>query len=443
MRRRARNPSPKPRPPPPDPTRPERLRITREKRKTRRSTYSIPTTERRAPEVVSIDRWPHHEASDHPLKHKMANKIHKILLYTDTPLFGGAEKQMLLLAKNLNKLLFEVIIVCRKIEILRPLIDEANDLKIKTYLINSKSKHSLNNLTELNKIIKTEKPDLIHVQAWNPMAGKFAILAARQNKIPLIVTEHDPFPLNWPKSLYKKWANQKVAKMITVSHTNQKMLEEIYPEMIGRLTTVHNGIEKFAVINDGKRQQIRREIFKAGPETKIILGVGTLHERKGFKYLISAYSKIHKDYPNSRLIIAGEGPERNSLENLIKNLSLSDKVFLIGQSNDVPALMQCSNLMVLPSLKEAFGLVLLEAMQAGLPIIASKVGGIPEIISSPEKGLLIEPANKNELVKSLHKLLSKDDLSKRFSQKGIEHWKNFSAKEMAEKTGQIYQEILD
>ena len=319
----------------------------------------------------------------------------------------------------------------------------ANDLKIKTYLINSKSKHSLNNLTELNKIIKTEKPDLIHVQAWNPMAGKFAILAARQNKIPLIVTEHDPFPLNWPKSLYKKWANQKVAKMITVSHTNQKMLEEIYPEMIGRLTTVHNGIEKFAVINDGKRQQIRREIFKAGPETKIILGVGTLHERKGFKYLISAYSKIHKDYPNSRLIIAGEGPERNSLENLIKNLSLSDKVFLIGQSNDVPALMQCSNLMVLPSLKEAFGLVLLEAMQAGLPIIASKVGGIPEIISSPEKGLLIEPANKNELVKSLHKLLSKDDLSKRFSQKGIEHWKNFSAKEMAEKTGQIYQEILD
>lgn len=373
----------------------------------------------------------------------MANKIHKILLYTDTPLFGGAEKQLISLAKNLNKSKFEPIIVCRHLETLQLLIDEANQLKIKTYLINSKSKHSLSNLTEFNKIIKTEKPDLIHVQAWNPMAGKFAIMAARQKKIPLIVTEHDPFPLNWPKSIYKKWANQKVAKMITVSHANQKMLEEIYPEMIGRLTTIHNGIEKFASINESKRQQIRREIFKAGPETKVILGVGTLHERKGFKYLIGAYAKIHKDFSNSRLVIVGEGPERNSLENLIKNLSLSDKVFLIGQRDDVPDLMQSANLMVLPSLKEAFGLVLIEAMHAGLPIIASQVGGIPEIIMDQKNGILIEPANKNSLVKALNKLLSKDELAKQLSKNGLEHWKNFSASQMAEKTGQIYQEILD
>lgn len=373
----------------------------------------------------------------------MPKKIHKIILYTDTPLFGGAEKQMLILAKNLDKAIFEPVIVCRKVETLKPLIEEANELKIKTYLIASKSKHSLKNLSELRKILKIEKPDLIHVQAWNPMAGKFAILAARQNKIPLIITEHDPFLLNWPKSIYKKWANQKVAKIIAVSHANQKMLEEIYPEMIGRLTTIHNGIEKFIAIGESKKQQIRREIFRAGPETKVILGIGTLHERKGFKYLIGAYAKIHKDFSNSRLVIAGEGPERESLENLIKNLNISDKVFLIGQSEDVPSLMQSANLMALPSLKEAFGLVILEAMQAGLPIIASQVGGIPEIISSSELGLLIEPANKNKLVKALTKLLSKKDLADQLRIKGLEHWKKFSASKMAKKTSQIYQEILD
>lgn len=383
------------------------------------------------------------EAGGHHLKFKMPKNIHKIILYTDTPLFGGAEKQMLMLAKNLDKSVFEPIIVCRKVETLKPLIEEANELKIKTYLIESKSKHSLSNLGEFQKIINIEKPSLIHVQAWNPMAGKFAIMAARQNKIPLIVTEHDPFSLNWPKSIYKKWANQKVAKMITVSHANQKMLEEIYPEMIGRLTTIHNGIEKFTSISESKRQQIRRAIFNAGPETKVILGVGTLHERKGYKYLIAAYAKIHKDFSNSRLVIAGEGPERDSLENLIKNLNLSDKVFLIGQSENVPDLMQSADLMVLPSLKEAFGLVILEAMQAGLPIIASQVGGIPEIISSSGIGLLIEPANKNELVKALTKLLSKKVLADQLRIKGLEHWKKFSASEMAEKTGQIYQKILD
>lgn len=105
--------------------------------------------------------------------------------------------------------------------------------------------------------------------------------------------------------------------------------------------------------------------------------------------------------------------------------------------------MQSANLMVLPSLKEAFGLVILEAMQAGLPVIASQVGGIPEIINSAEAGILIEAANKNTLVKALQKLLSKPDLAYKLGQNGLKHWKNFSASQMAEKTGQIYIEILD
>lgn len=373
----------------------------------------------------------------------MSNSPHKILFYTDTPLYGGAEKQLLLLAKNLTQQDFDPVIVCRYSEALEKWYEEINKSGLKIIITHTKSKNSLSNFWQLLKIIKTEKPALIHAQIWNPVASKFAFLAAKFKKIPLIITEHDPFPLSGPRKLYKKWSLKIPRKILTVSKANQELINDLYPAHSSKTATVYNGIEKpTKAASEQRRIQIKKQIFHAGEATTIIFSAGTLHERKGYKHLIAAFKKIVNQFDNLKLVIAGEGPERPALEKLIKNLDLEKRVVLLGQRNDIAELMQASDLFVLPSLKEAFGLVILEAMQNGLPIIASRVGGIPEIITSEKVGLLTEAADKNSLVKALQKLLANPSIRQQLKTSGLQHWQNFSAHQMALETEKIYREIL-
>lgn len=368
---------------------------------------------------------------------------HKIIFYTDTPLYGGAEKQMYLLAKHLDKKMFQPIFIFRKLETLKELSEDLAEIGINAYLIPSKSKHSLQNLTYLNKIINQEKPALIHAHIWNPMAGKYAFLSRIQKKIPLIITEHDPFKLSFPKSLYKKISLNFADKIIAVSSSNTELLKELYPAQSTKISTIHNGIEThLKPISEIDLQKIRKNVFQAGPETKVIISVGTLHTRKGFKYLISAYKKVLQKNPNSKLIIVGEGPERENLEKLIKNLSLGKRIMLLGQRSDVSELLQAANLFVLPSIKEAFGLVILESWRAGLPVIASAVGGIPEIITE-NSGIMIEAGNKNELIKAINKVLSNDKLAKDLSKNGKQQLLKFSAEKTAGETAKIYLELIN
>lgn len=369
---------------------------------------------------------------------------HKILLYTDTPLYGGAERQMLLLAKNLDQQKYQPIIVCRYSEALQKWYEEIDKAGIKVIITHTHSKNSLSNFFQLLKIIKSEKPALIHAQIWNPVASKFAFLAARFKKIPLLITEHDPFPVGGHQKIYKNLTLGIPKKIITVSKANQQLMNELYPKHSQKTATIYNGIEKpIGPITATRRLQIKKQIFHAGEATTIIFSAGTLHERKGYKHLIAAFKKIVGQFDNLKLVIAGEGPERPALEKLIKNLDLEKRVVLLGQRNDIPELMQAGDIFILPSLKEAFGLVILEAMQNGLPVIASRVGGIPEIITSEKIGLLTEPADKNSLVKALQKLLSHPNLRLELRQSGLQHWQHFSASKMASETAKIYQEIIN
>ncbi len=372
----------------------------------------------------------------------MQTSKHKIIFYTDTPMYGGAENQMYLLAKYLDRQLFEPIFIIRNLPALDRLASRLQEINIKTYLIPSKSKHSLKNLTQLNKIILQEKPSLIHAHLWNPMACKYIFPVSLLHKIPLIITEHDPFKLGILKTVYKKVTLRFSKSIIAVSEANRQLISHLYPSHNRKTVTIHNGIEDAPKpILATRRHTIRKEIFHVGPETQVIFSAGTLHERKGYKYLISAYRKVLQKFPNSKLIIAGEGPERKKLEKLINNLDLVNRVMLLGQCENISELMQSANLFVLPSLKEAFGLVLLEAMQADLPVIASRVGGIPEIITE-NSGVMVEPADKNALIKAISRLLSHPELMNKLSIQGVIRSKHFSAQKTADGTSQIYLENI-
>jgi glycosyltransferase involved in cell wall biosynthesis len=165
-----------------------------------------------------------------------------------------------------------------------------------------------------------------------------------------------------------------------------------------------------------------------------------LHPTKGLSYLIEAAKRLQVHFPKIHVLIVGEGPQRSELEAQLKSSGLPYS--LVGFLPDAFQVLPAMDLFVLPSVSEGMGLVLLEAMQARIPIVASHVGGIPEVIRDEEDGLLIPPMNPEALAESCTRILRNPELSKRISESGAKRWQEFSVKEMIRQTQAFYQELL-
>jgi glycosyltransferase involved in cell wall biosynthesis len=226
------------------------------------------------------------------------------------------------------------------------------------------------------------------------------------------------------------------------------MLLRLYPELKGKIITVHNGIDiqnfqkNIIHFSSQHKIQLRDKLFNADLKDFIILSVAALHERKGLKYLIEGFTKVLEHNPKSKLIIVGEGPERKKLEKLIKSLNLDNDVLLIGEQKNIAKILKSSDLFVLPSIKEAFGLVLVEAMAVGLPVIGTNTGGIPEIIENNKCGRIVEPENSNELAKTIIELMDNAPIRQKLAYVGHHHVKKFDVTEMVKKTEEIYDAII-
>jgi glycosyltransferase involved in cell wall biosynthesis len=372
----------------------------------------------------------------------------KILFYTDTPQSGGAENQMHLLVKFLNKELFTPVVVLSSNKSLDKIAKKIENENIKVIRQKVLHKHDIRHYFNLKKIIKEEKPDLIHIQIWNPVAGRYAFEAIKN--IPIITTEHDPFKISTIKKIIKKRSFKKISKIITVSNENKILLQKLYPEISKKLKLIHNGIDttlwrsQLLRFTEEERNQIKETVFKAKKDTLIILSVGELHERKGQKYLIEAMPAIIKQYSNIKLIIAGEGKERKNFETLIKKLGISQHVILLGKVTNIYKIYKSSDIFVLPSLREAFGLVNVEAMLTPLPVIGTIAGGIPEIIVNKETGLLIQSKSVKAIENALLKLIKYPEIRLKMAEKGfVRALEFFDAKKMAEKHENLYLKTIE
>ncbi len=389
----------------------------------------------------------------------MNKKPKNILLFTDTPLSGGAELQMFLLAKFLNKEKFNPIVCLGPYTTLDKLAQNLENFDIKVIRLAIKNKNDSKQIKLLKKIIKEEEIDILHIQLWNPASGRFALLAGKSAGIPIITTEHDPFKINFIKDLFKKFTLDDISKIITVSNENRLLIQKLYPTHAKKLKVIHNGIDltwwksQLLSLNKNTRKDIREDTFNI-PHTEdeydqikdttlVALTVAELHPRKGIHILLHAIELLIKDLPenkrNIRFAIAGEGAQRQVLETLIQKRNLEEYVTLLGHQKNIPHLMKSADFFVLPSIREAFGLVNLEAMVAGLPIVATRVGGIPEIIKDESTGLLVKPENPHALKEAIKKIISSKPLRTRLASAGKKHVETyFSAEKMAKEYEKMY-----
>lgn len=206
-----------------------------------------------------------------------------------------------------------------------------------------------------------------------------------------------------------------IDKTVSVSLAVCKhLIENKIPEK--KIHLIHNGVEidRFKPI---EAKDIKAE-FGLRPDEYIIGTAARLTRSKGVFELIEAISILSKKRKNIRLIIAGDGPERNSLELFAKYLGVSERIIFAGLRNDIEKIYSAMDVFILPSINEPFGLAILEAMAVGKPVIATNTGGIPEIIRHEETGLLIEPRSPKAIAEAIDILIEKPEFSKKISQAG-------------------------
>lgn len=171
-----------------------------------------------------------------------------------------------------------------------------------------------------------------------------------------------------------------------------------------RIQTIHNGIDFVPASSDAR--QVIRAALGVNAESPLILSVGRLTEQKAHSVLVRAAQKVRDRFPAARFVIVGDGPLRAALEGEMGQLDLQGTVMLVGGRENIPDYIAAADLFVLPSREEGLGVALLEAMSGGLASVATRVGGIPEIIRDGENGLLVPPDDPDSLTDAIVRLLS-------------------------------------
>jgi len=370
---------------------------------------------------------------------------------------GGAEENTLYTIEGLYKERYEVDLIVG--DEFRE--DILNNIKEKNFkIIRLKGlKGPLNFLYDpiilfkLIRLLKKGHYDVVHTHTTK--AGILGRIAARVNKVPIIIhglhgSAYEAFNsriLNWALIFFEKLTGRFTDAYISVS----ELLSERYKEegigIQAKYFTVHSGMELDKFYNVKEIIIHQEKLLELGIDTKcfVIGNVGRLEAVKGHKYLLDAFKKVVEKRPiiPMKLLIIGEGAERDNLENYVRKINLEDKVIFAGYRKDVEELMAIMDIFVLSSLREGLPRVLVQAAAVGVPSIAFSVDGVPEVVRDNCNGFLVEPKDVDGLVNGILRYIDNRNLIKLHGEKGKEFVKGkWSIEDMVNKVDNIYQELI-
>ncbi|MBV9610271.1 MAG: glycosyltransferase family 4 protein [Acidobacteria bacterium] len=240
-----------------------------------------------------------------------------------------------------------------------------------------------------------------------------------------------------------RWSLAAAMRVITVSdsYAHELARQGVPPS---RLRVVHSAIHPIGKRSDAEIERLRQSLGLL-PDGRVLLAVGRLSDEKGHLDLIAAFKQVRDSLPSAavRLIIAGEGPERSRIEAKAVSLGIREHVTLLGHVADASPYYDIADVMVLPSHREGSPIVLLEAMAAGLPIVATAVGGVPEIVNDGEDTILVEGRNPAALADGIVRVLSDGNLARSLGQNAMHAiTERFSPAKRARTLMDFYKEIV-
>jgi sugar transferase (PEP-CTERM/EpsH1 system associated) len=297
---------------------------------------------------------------------------------------------------------------------------------------------------KLRRLLRHWAPDIVHTRGWGTID---AIIAARMAGVSRVIHgEHgreatDPKGLNPKKNLIRRALSPMVDRFVCVSDDLRRWLTSTVGIAERKVVTVHNGvdIDRFQV----QARDVARRQLGLGATEFIIGTVGRLDPVKDHLSLLNAFAPIAKRSPKARLLVVGGGPMRQIIESQILSLGFSGQVLLLGDRQDVETIMNALDVFALTSIAEGISNTILEAMASRLPVVATRVGGNPELVQDGTTGQLVEARDVAALTTAFAGYLDDSEMCVRHGAAGrIRTEKYFSLERMAADYAELYSDVV-
>ena len=370
----------------------------------------------------------------------------KVLIFIQGLSFGGPEKLVYDMVKHIiknqnNIKIIKLEICCYDIlgHFAEKLIGEKQ--KINLSLLKRKPGIDLFYPFKLVSLIKQKKIDVIH--AHNATAWFYGTWASILTRVPIVYTEHDrSFPTPLRLKYFHYFFGKYATAVIAVSKAVKENLEKY--EHIKNVKVIYNGIDPDLFKPASIEEKVLKKKQLGLNKNDFVLGnVGRMDYWKNQRILIEILPDLKKISPQIKLILVGGGEEEGNLKKSAIKKGVKNDVIFLGQRSDVNQILKAFDIFVFPSLTEGLPLVVIEAMATGLPIVASHVGGIPELVVNGETGFLVSPTSKEEIKEAIIKLLNNPELRKEMGQIARKRFEtHFSLPQMVQKYIEVYEEVV-
>ncbi|MGB3649803.1 MAG: glycosyltransferase family 4 protein [Rivularia sp. (in: cyanobacteria)] len=326
--------------------------------------------------------------------------------------------------------------------------DILREKKVKIYHLDTTRSFNWLSAVKMAQLIKKEEISLVHAHA--PFAGSIiSSLAGKLAGVSVIIHAHlqdalssNSFIRSY-QNMMNSWTSRKCCDaIIAVSHqVKDALITEGFDS--GKFHVVHNGTP----VNNQKINSNIRSELNIPEDIPVVIHIGRLCKSKGQHLLLKAAANLHQSGQEAVYLIVGKDLEQdgaylNYLKDMAQELGINKSVHFLGHRADIPQLLALSDLLVLPSNAEGLPLVILEAMAAGLPVVATPVGGIPEVVIHQQTGFLVPVEDVQALGDAIIKLLQNPYLRNEMGNKALEMVnKDFSVEKMCEEVFDIYQKV--
>jgi glycosyltransferase involved in cell wall biosynthesis len=379
-------------------------------------------------------------------KDTQQRRVHVLTLIDQLVTTGGAERLALEIATRLDQSRFRSTLCASRFELSpaigrneRQMLARVHEAGIGFLGLGRQGRASVWPWRRLAAYLRRERVDVLHAHmfgsnAWGTMIGRLV-------GVPVVVAhehtwsfEGEPLRRIVDRELIGRFSNAFVA----VSREDRRKMIEIERVRPDRIRFIPNGI---ASRGSSPGDSVREELGLG--ECTLVGAVGTLRAQKAYDVLVRAAALIRPRHPDVRVVIVGGGPEREPIERLIAELDLGGIVIMLGQRLDVPNVLAQLDVAVCSSSFEGSPLSVMEYMEAGLPIVATRVGGVPELIDDGVHGLLVSPNDPDALARGIEEILADADRAREMGARARERRRReFDIDVMVENVQALYEQLL-
>jgi glycosyltransferase involved in cell wall biosynthesis len=363
----------------------------------------------------------------------------RLLLVVDSLEVGGAERHVVDLAAALRRKGHEVEVACSVAGGLAERLQEAGvpfrpltDRLVKRRVSPAYARG-------VRRLIRVKTFDLVHAHIYASAVA--AAIATRKTGPQLVITEHTEASWQtWWTRRVSRWAHGRASHTIAVSTPIRRRLIEKDRVPPDRVSLIPNAV----VPAPDDPPDLSGVLPDGWPEGPLVGVVARLQPEKGVATFLEAAARVSRFSPETRFLVAGDGPLCEELQGLAERLGMEDRVLFLGYRSDARALMGLLDVLVVPSMTEGSPLIVLEAMAAGVPVVASDVGGVPDQARHGEEGLLVPPGDPEALAGAMGELLRDPKRARRLGAAGRRRTENgFSHETLVRRIEGVYRAVLE